>query len=144
MDRDRKLRYLFFRNIWQLVTIFFSNGTLATRIFLLFPSCHIFWKFPNLSHHATQEAIDVRNFFYYAKKVALLLEIDRVKFFYHSPIHMVDCVLGQVFLIKKNKIKNKKTRQKQAKETHEEKRIIVENLTRYDDIVCELTLCSFK
>ena len=37
----------------------------------------------------------------------------------------------------------KKTRQK-AKETKEEKRICLENLTGYDDIVCEVALCIFN
>ena len=37
----------------------------------------------------------------------------------------------------------KKTRQK-AKEAKEEKRISVENLTGFDDIVCEFALCTFN
>ena len=31
-----------------------------------------------------------------------------------------------------------------AKETTEEKRLSVENLTGYDDIVCEFILCNFN
>ena len=31
-----------------------------------------------------------------------------------------------------------------AKETKDEKRIFVENLTGYDDIVCEFALCTFN
>ena len=46
------------------------------------------------------------------------------------------------------KQKNKKKQQthkktKKAQETKEEKRISLENLTGYDDIVCELALCTF-
>ena len=52
-------------------------------------------------------------FFTTPKKKALLLEIDRVNSFYHSPVHMVDCVLGQVFLIKKKQ--NQKQKSKKAK-----------------------------
>ena len=40
--------------------------------------------------------------------------------------------------------KQKKTTRQKAKETKEEKRISVENLTEYDDIVCEFALCSFN
>ena len=40
---------------------------------------------------------------------------------------------------------NKKTKkQKETKETKEEKRISVENLTRYDDIACEFDLSTFN
>ena len=49
------------------------------------------------------------------------------------------------FYLKKQK-ENKKTKEKkekkQAKETKEEKRISVENLAGYDDIVCEFALCT--
>ena len=38
----------------------------------------------------------------------------------------------------------KKTRRQKAKETKEEKRICLENLTGYDDIVCEVALCIFN
>ena len=38
----------------------------------------------------------------------------------------------------------KKLRRQKAKETKEEKRISVEDLTGYDDIVCEFALCTFN
>ena len=44
---------------------------------------------------------------------------------------------------KKTKQNKKKTRsQKKANETKEEKRISVENLTGFDDIVCKFALCT--
>ena len=46
-----------------------------------------------------------------------------------------------IFNSKKNTQKNKKIK---AEETKEEKRISVENLTEYDDIVCEFALCTFN
>ena len=36
------------------------------------------------------------------------------------------------------------TRRQIAKETKEEMRTYVENLTEYDDIVCEFPLCTFN
>ena len=51
------------------------------------------------------------------------------------------CVTEYIFLIKKKTQKNKKIK---AEETKEEKRISVENLTEYDDIVCEFALCTFN
>ena len=40
-------------------------------------------------------------------------------------------------------LKTKKLQEdKKAKETKEEKRVSVENLTEYDDIVCEFNLCT--
>ena len=36
------------------------------------------------------------------------------------------------------------TRRQKAKETKEKKRISVENLTGYNDIVCEFALCTFN
>ena len=50
------------------------------------------------------------------------------------------CIRIYIFLIKKNN----KTRRQKAKETKEEKIISVENLTGYDDIVCEFALCTFN
>ena len=41
-------------------------------------------------------------------------------------------------------IKKKQTKRHKAKETKEEKRICVENLTGYDDIVWEFPLCTFN
>ena len=46
------------------------------------------------------------------------------------------------FLKKIKKKQNKKT--KKAKAAKEERRISVENLTGYDDIVCKFALCTFK
>ena len=37
-----------------------------------------------------------------------------------------------------------KTRRQKEKETKEKKRVSVENLTGYDDIVCEFALCTFN
>ena len=36
------------------------------------------------------------------------------------------------------------TRKKKPKETKEEKRISVQNLTGYDNIVCDFALCTFN
>ena len=51
------------------------------------------------------------------------------------------------FVIKKTTKKktkqNKTRRQKKAKGTKKEKRVFVENLTGYNDIVCEFSLCNF-
>ena len=41
-------------------------------------------------------------------------------------------------------IKTKTRRQKKVIETKEEKRMSVENLTVYDDVVCELALYTFS
>ena len=48
------------------------------------------------------------------------------------------CVSEYIFSIKKKK------RIQKAKETKDEKRISVENLTGFDDIVYEFALCSFN
>ena len=48
------------------------------------------------------------------------------------------CVSEYIFSIKK------KTRIQKAKETKDEMRISVENLTGFDDIVYEFALCSFN
>ena len=45
------------------------------------------------------------------------------------------CIRIYIFNLKKNK------KTKKAKETKEEKRISAENLTGYNDIVCEFALC---
>ena len=50
------------------------------------------------------------------------------------------CIRMYVFKFKKAK---PYIARKKAKETKEEKRISVENLTGYDDIVGEFTLCYF-
>ena len=67
----------------------------------------------------------------------LFPEIGRVKFFYHSPARIVECVSNYIFLI------SGKKRQK-ALETKEEKITSAENLAGYDDIVCEFALCTFN
>ena len=36
------------------------------------------------------------------------------------------------------------TRRQKAKKTKEEKKISLENLTGYNDIVCEFAMCTFK
>ena len=49
-----------------------------------------------------------------------------------------------IFTFLKQKTKKPlKTRRQNGEETKEEKRIYVENLTEYDDIVCEFTLRTF-
>ena len=69
------------------------------------------------------------------KKVVLLPEIT------HLPAY--EYVSEYIFLIlKKNNKKQKARRHKKAKEK-EEQRITVENLTGYDDIVCEFALRIF-
>ena len=65
------------------------------------------------------------------------------KFFYHSSARIVECVSEYIFLISQNQ-KDRTRRQKKAKETKEENRISLENLTGYSDIVCELALCTFN
>ena len=40
--------------------------------------------------------------------------------------------------------KKEKTHKEKAKEAKEEKRISLENLMEYDDIVCEFALCTFN
>ena len=53
------------------------------------------------------------------------------------------CIRIYIFNFKtKTKKENKKT--KKAKETKKEKRISDENLTGYDDVVCEFALCTFN
>ena len=48
-----------------------------------------------------------------------------------------------MFLIKKKK-QSKKTRRQKAKETKEEKRVSVENLTGYDYMAFEFAQCTFN
>ena len=48
------------------------------------------------------------------------------------------------FLLKKHTQTHKHTYKQKEKETKEEKRISVENLTGYDDIVCEFVLYTFN
>ena len=54
------------------------------------------------------------------------------------------CIIIYIFNFEKKKKKKNTRRQKKANETKEEKRIAVENLTGYDDIVCEFVLCTFN
>ena len=58
------------------------------------------------------------------------------------------CIGIYIFNFKKIKTKTKTKpkikRRQRAKETKEEKRIPVENLTRYDDIIREFALCTFN
>ena len=48
------------------------------------------------------------------------------------------------FLLKKHTQTHKHTYKQKEKETKAEKRISVENLTGYDDIVCEFVLYTFN
>ena len=53
----------------------------------------------------------------------------------------------RIYILNFKNIKTKKTTKKRiqkANETAEEERISVENLTGYDDIVCEFVLCNFN
>ena len=70
------------------------------------------------------------------KKLVLFLEIGRMTFLSFARPHK--SVSEYSFLIKKI------TRRQKAKETKEEKRISVEILTGYDDIVCKIALCTFN
>ena len=63
---------------------------------------------------------------------------------YHSPARIVECLLEYIFLISYKKKQTTATRKKKPKETKEEKRISVQNLTGYDNIVCEFALCTFN
>ena len=51
-------------------------------------------------------------------------------------------IFSSLLLLLADKVRKKK-RQKKAKETKEEKSISVEDLTGYDDIVCEFALGTF-
>ena len=53
------------------------------------------------------------------------------------------CIRIYIFNLQKAK-QNKQSRRLKAKETKEEKRISVENLTGYDDIICDFALCTFN
>ena len=79
------------------------------------------------------------------KIVVLFPEIGRVKKFYHSLAHIVECVSEYIFLIPKEEEKKKKQQQQQQqqiknnkkakrKKTKREERISVEMV--YDNIVC--------
>ena len=67
---------------------------------------------------------------------------------YRSSARIVECVSEYIFLISKKKKKKKKktkiTRRQKVKETKEEKKISVKNLTRYNNFVCEFALCTFN
>ena len=64
----------------------------------------------------------------------------RWKNFYHSPACINRCVAECLIFYKRNK----KTRTQKAKETKEEKRVSMENLTGYDDVICGFALCTFN
>ena len=64
-----------------------------------------------------------------------------MKIFLSPPARIVKCVSEYTCLIS---IINKAKRQEKANETIEEKGLSVENLTGYDDIVCEFALCTFN
>ena len=89
------------------------------------------------------------------KEVVLSPKISRVNFFYQLPARIIEYVSEYIFLIKKkykkektkkqqNKQRNKQTRRWKAKETKEDKRISVKDLTGYDYIVREFALCTFN
>ena len=76
------------------------------------------------------------------RKVVMFPETSRLKKILsltrpHSPM----CIKIYIFNFKKTKPKI--ARRQKAKETKEEKRMSVENLTRHDNIVCEFALCTF-
>ena len=74
------------------------------------------------------------------KKIVLFPEIDRAKFFLSlTRPHSWTCIRIYIF----NFIKAKTRRQK-SKETKDKKRVSVENLMGYNDIVYEIVLCTFK
>ena len=50
----------------------------------------------------------------------------------------------RIHISNKNNKKIKITRRQKANESKVEKRVSVENLTGYDDIVCEFALCTFN
>ena len=64
------------------------------------------------------------------------------KFLSLTRSHSQMCIRIYVFNFRNTKPKIAK-RQK-AKETKEERRIHLKNLTGYDDIFCEFTLCTFN
>ena len=78
------------------------------------------------------------------KKLFLFPETSQVKIFYQARARLIECVSirPDIFLIKKTTKNPHKTRIQNAKETKEEKRLCVENLTEYDDIVCGFTLST--
>ena len=79
----------------------------------------------------------------FAKKIVLFPEICRVnKIFFTHPPALSNVYQNIYFFQKKKERKKKKTKKVQA--TKEEKRITVENLTGYDDIVCKFALCTFN
>ena len=74
------------------------------------------------------------------KKVVFFPEIGRVKNILSlTRPHSRMCIRIYIFNFK-NKKKTKITWRQKAKETKERKRISVENLTGYDDVVCEFAV----
>ena len=53
-------------------------------------------------------------------------------------------VSENIFLIKKKTHTHAQKKRQKAKEAKEEKIISVENLTRYNGVVCDFTLCTFN
>ena len=77
------------------------------------------------------------------KKVVLFSEIGRVKnFLSFTRPHSRMCIRIYIFNLKTKQ--KTTTRRQKPKETKKGKRISVENLTGYDDIVCEFVLCTFN
>ena len=77
------------------------------------------------------------------KKVVLFPEIVWVKTFLSlTRPHSRMCIRIYAFDFKNKQKTTKITRGQKAKEAKDEKRISVENLTEYDDIVCEFALCT--
>ena len=78
---------------------------------------------------------------YGQKNVVLFPEIGQLKIVLSlTRPHSQMCIRPYIF----NQKKNKQARTQKAKETKEEKRISVKNLTGYDDVVCEFALCTFN
>ena len=70
-------------------------------------------------------------------------EIGRVKnFLSFTRLHNRMCIKINVFNFKKKQ--SKKTTRQKAKDTKEEKRVSVKNLTGYDYMVCEFAQCIFN
>ena len=69
------------------------------------------------------------------KKVALFPEISRMEFFYHLPARKVECKTEYIFFVKKTHTHKKKAKQakeeiRRAKETKEEKNVVVNSICR--------------
>ena len=78
-----------------------------------------------------------------AKKGSLASGNRQSDIFYHLSTHIIECVSEYIFLIKTIKQKNQ-NQNKQANTKKVKKKISEENLTGYNDIVCEFGLCNFN